>query len=103
MPRAFNEPNPDHPAVNYLVRLHADLGGQIDANRKEAKTLADSMHHVEAVIKLLDPTYTLRHISAGRRSRVNAWFKPGTMYRAVLDVLKAATEPLAPKAIAERM
>jgi hypothetical protein len=102
MSRAFKA-NPDHPAVDYLIRLHADLGGQIDANRKEMKRLTESMRHVEAVIKLFDPGYNLRTIAARRRKRVNAWFKQGTLYRAVLDVLKAATEPLAPKAIAERM
>jgi hypothetical protein len=30
----------DHPAV---VRLHADLGGQIQANKEEAIRLADAM------------------------------------------------------------
>jgi hypothetical protein len=34
---------PKHPAVDYLVRLHADLGGRIEANRKEAAKLADDM------------------------------------------------------------
>jgi hypothetical protein len=53
MSRAFKA-NPDHPAVDYLVRLHADLGGQIDANRQEAKRLTEAMGHVEAVIKLFD-------------------------------------------------
>jgi hypothetical protein len=102
MPHAF-KPNPEHPAVDYLVRLHADLGGQIDANRKEAKRLADAMRHVEAVIRLVDPAFNVRRIAVRRRNRVNAWFKRGTMGRAVLDVLKAATDPLTTRAIAERM
>ena len=38
MPHAFKA-TPDHRAVDYLVRLHADLGGQILENRKEAKPL----------------------------------------------------------------
>ena len=56
MPHAFKA-NPDHPAVAYLVRLHADLGGRILENRKEAKRLAESMKHVEAVIRLFDLAY----------------------------------------------
>jgi len=103
MPHAFKDPNPDHPAVDYLVRLHADLGGRIDANQKEAKRLADAMRSVEAVIRLFDPAYDVRRITARRRNRVNAWFRHGTMYRAVLDVLKTATAPLATRTIAERM
>jgi hypothetical protein len=35
MPHTFKA-NPDHPAADYLVRLHADLGGRILENRKEA-------------------------------------------------------------------
>jgi hypothetical protein len=48
MPHAFKA-SPDHPAVDYLVRLHADLGGKILANKKEAARLADAMKHVAAV------------------------------------------------------
>jgi hypothetical protein len=48
VPHTFKA-SPDHPAVDYLVRLHADLGGRILENRKEAKRLAESMKHVEAV------------------------------------------------------
>lgn len=102
MPRAY-KPTPDHPAVDYLVRMHADLGGQIDANRKKAKRLADAMRHVEATIRLFDPTFNVQRIAVRRRNRVNRWYKRGTMNRAILDVLKAATEPLTTKTITERM
>lgn len=102
MPRAFRT-TPRHPAILYLVRLHSDLGGQIDANRREAVRLADAMRHVEAVIRLFDPTYDIRRISVRRRNRENPWYKRGYMYRAVFDVLKSASEPLPTKVIAERM
>jgi hypothetical protein len=45
MSRAFKA-SPAHPAVDYLARLQADLGGQILANCKEAKRLAEAMKHV---------------------------------------------------------
>jgi hypothetical protein len=57
-----------------LERLHAELGGQILENKTEALRLADSMRHVEAVIKMLDPTYNLRRIAVKRR-QPNRWFK----------------------------
>ena len=44
------------PAIQPLERLHSELGG-----------LADSMRHVEAVIKMLDPTFNLRRIAVKRR------------------------------------
>lgn len=102
MPKAYRA-TPKHPAVDYLVRLHADLGGRIDANRKEAERLAESMRHVEAVIRLFDPAYDVRRIAVRRRNRENPWFKRGHMYRAVLDVLRSASAPLTTRTIAERM
>ena len=66
MPHAFKA-NPDHPAVAYLVRLHADLGGRIKANQAEAARLAEAMKHVDAVIKLYDPDYNVRGVSIRRR------------------------------------
>ena len=102
MARAFKT-YPKHPAVTFLVNLHADLGGRIKANRIEGERLAADMKHVEAVIKMFDPTYNLRAISVKRRNRVNRWYKRGTMFRAILDVLKAAQGPLTAREIILRM
>jgi hypothetical protein len=102
MPKAFRA-DPDHPAVAYLARLHADLGGKIKDNRKEAARLAAAMKHVEAVIQLYDPAFNLRRISARRRHRVNPWFKRGKMFPHVLDILRAAEAPLTVREITRRV
>lgn len=60
------------------------------------------MRHVEAVIKLLDPAYSLRAISV-KRWQANPWFKKGTIYRRAVDVLRTTTEPLTAREIAERV
>jgi hypothetical protein len=62
------------PAINTLERLDAELGGKILENRQERDSLAEQMRHVEAVIKMLDPGYSLRAISVKRR-KPNPWFK----------------------------
>jgi hypothetical protein len=98
MPRAFKV-YPKHPAVTFLVHLHADLGGKIKANRQEGERLAADMQHVEAVIHIFDPAFNLRSISARRRNRSNHWYRRGTMFRAVLEVLKAAERPLTTREI----
>jgi hypothetical protein len=90
------------PAMQTLERLHAELGGQILENKEEAQRLAGQMLHVEAVIKMLDPTYNLRRISVKRR-QPNPWFKRGTVYRRAVDALRTATEPLTAREIAERV
>lgn len=67
--------HPDHSAIPFLVRLHADLGGKIPENRKEARRLADAMMHVEAVIRLFDPAYLAGRMAARRRYKGNRVFK----------------------------
>jgi hypothetical protein len=93
MPHAFKA-TPNHPAVAYLVRLHADIGGKLLENKKEATRLASSMLAVEHVIKLFDPDFNPRTISARRRQKTNPWFKRCTLFREALGVLRTATGPL---------
>jgi hypothetical protein len=100
MPHAFKA-TPGHPAVAYLVRLHADLGGQIKVNKAEAKRLAEAMLHVEAVIKLYDPDFNVRGISVRRRAQGNPWFKRGTMFRHALDAMRKATGSLTVREITD--
>jgi hypothetical protein len=69
------------------------LGGKILENRQEASNLAEQMRHVEAVINMLDPSYSLRAISVKRRA-TGKWFKRGTLYRKALDVMRTAEKPL---------
>jgi hypothetical protein len=85
-----------------LEQLHAELSGKAQANKAEAKRLVLAMKQVEAVLKLLDPAYSCRGISV-RRRRPNPWFKRGTVWRSVLDVLRAAEGSLTAREITDRM
>src|SRR5436305_14141198 len=87
-------------AIQTLERLHAELGGKILENKQEHENLAGQMRHVEAVIKMLDPSYSLRAIAVKRR-QPNPWFKRGTVYRRAVDVMRTAGEPLTAREIAE--
>jgi hypothetical protein len=49
--------------VDYLVRLHADLGGRIQANKAEVVKLAADMRHVEAVRKMFNPDFSVAAIA----------------------------------------
>jgi hypothetical protein len=89
-------------ATHTLEQLHAELGGKILDNQKEANRLRQAMEHVEAVIKILDPTHSLRTIAV-RRRKPNQWFKRGTIWRAVLDVLRESQAPMAVGEIVQRM
>ena len=75
MPRLRPTRDPHtRPAIFTLERLHSELGGKILENKQEHANLAEQMRHVEAVIKMLDPGYSLRAISVKRR-QPNPWFK----------------------------
>ncbi|HXQ53773.1 MAG TPA: hypothetical protein VN802_21955 [Stellaceae bacterium] len=89
------------PAIYALVRLHAELGGKIKDNRREAKRLAQDMKHVEAVLKMLEPDFNLRGISTRRRYERHAPFTRGKGTRHIMDTLRVATEPLTSSQIAE--
>ena len=81
-------------AINTLTQLHAELAGKIEGNRKTGYKLRAQMVQVEAVIKMLSPDFNVSRIAPKRRNTGNPWFKRGTLYRAVLDVLRDAQKPM---------
>jgi hypothetical protein len=62
--------------------------------KRQAKQLAADAKAVEAVIRMFDPEFNARAISAGRRVQGNPWFKRGTCSRGAIDVLRAAAAPM---------
>jgi hypothetical protein len=99
---AINRPVKPYAAVCALEALHAELGGKIGDNKREAERLAEAMRHVEAVLKMLQPGYDVRPIAV-RRRKPNPWFKRGTVFRHVLDVLRPAQSPMTARQIVEVM
>jgi hypothetical protein len=86
--------HPKHPAVDYLVRLHADIGGKILENRKEMDRLKEDMRHVEAVLRMFDPEFDTAAIVGRRRVNGNPYFKRGTLFREAIGVLRKAEKPM---------
>jgi hypothetical protein len=85
-----------------LDRLHAEIAGKIADNKREAARLVQDMRHVEAVMKLLDPSFSARGIAV-RRRKPNPWFKRGTIFRHALEAMREAQEPLTATEITARM
>lgn len=82
-----------HQAKYTLEQLHRELAGKALENKAEGKRLHDAMRHVEATLKLLDPSYSLRGIAV-RRRKPNPYFKRGTVFRAALDALRRSGQPM---------
>jgi hypothetical protein len=75
------------PALCALIQLHAELGGKIKDNARQAAKLRSDMKHVEAVLRLLEPGYDTRRIAVQRRYNPNPIFKRGSVFRAALAKL----------------
>ena len=80
-------------AVYTLGLLHAELAGKLLANKREAIRLRTAMMQVEAVVKMLEPGFSVASIAAKRRNKSNPWFKHGTLFRSAVDVLRRAGIP----------
>ena len=89
------------PAIATLERLHMELGGKLLENRQMAQELGEQMLHIEAVIKMLDPTFNLARITV-KRGRPTAGSR-GALYRKALNVLRTAEQPLTATDIAWKM
>jgi hypothetical protein len=89
--------------MHTLTQLHAELAGKIETNRKSGDKLRSQMVQVEAVMKMLDPDFNARSISAKRRNTGNPWFKRGTLYRSAVDVLRRAASPMTARQIADAL
>jgi hypothetical protein len=66
MPHAFKA-HRAIPSSMTLIRLHADVGGKIKQNERQAE-LAEQAAHIEAVICMFDPGFTPLCTSAGLTS-----------------------------------
>ncbi len=93
----------DKYAMHALLKLHAELGGKIKDNRRQAQKLATDMKHIEAVIRMFEPGYDVTTIAAKRRYKSNPWFKRGSLYRGAIELLRNAAAPMTARQITEAL
>jgi hypothetical protein len=67
-----------------LRLLHAELAGKLFDNKRvdnkrAAIKIRTSVMQVEAVLKMLQPDFSVAAIAAKRRNKSNPWFKRGTL------------------------
>jgi len=86
-----------------LVGKRGELAGEVEHHRRELHRLAEALGHVDATIRLFDPSYALGVIPERRRGSRQQWFGPGECQRLVLEVLRDAVEPLSGRALAREV
>ena len=82
--RHWGWPRSDEFTGNWLASL--------STTKAKPSALAQAMKHVEAVLKLIDPSFNLRPIAI-RRRKPNPYFKRGTIFRYALDALREGGKP----------
>jgi hypothetical protein len=85
-----------------LVRLHRELGRDLALTLENAEKLRTDMHHIEAVLHIIEPTFDARRIAVLRRRNPPAKSR-GRIMRLVLDVLRRANRPLTVAEIANEI
>jgi hypothetical protein len=85
--------------VGGLTSKRAELAGEVESHRRELQRLAEELGHVDATIRLFDPSYDLGSIQARKRGRRKQWFGSGECQRLVLECLRDTTEPLSGNAV----
>ena len=82
-----------------LVAKRSEIAGKIDVARETLRQLIVDLDHIDAAIRLFDPDFDI----AGIRAKPNhpaQIVRRGDSIRLILDLLRAATEPLTTKQIA---
>lgn len=86
--------------ISALVDKRSELAGLIQHYQQEINRISGDLGHIDAAIKLFNPEYDLRTISAKAHRERNQYFKPGELGRLILDILRNASEPMTSRQIA---
>jgi len=86
-----------------LVAKRGELAGEVEHYRRELQRLAEALGHVDATIRLFDPSYELGAPPARTRGSRQQWFGSGECQRLVLESLRDAVEPLSGRTLAQEV
>ena len=89
--------------VSGLVAKRGELAGEVEQYRRELQRLAHELDHVDATIRLFDPSYDLDAIRVRKRDLRNQWFGQGECQRLALDILRETVEPLSGHALTQAL
>ena len=93
----------DCQVISGLVAKRDELAADMRERRQELERLAGELIHVEATIRLFDPSYRIGGVPEHRRLRRQQRFGSGECQRLVLEVLRDAAGPVTDRAIAQRL
>lgn len=89
--------------VSALVAKRGELAGEVRQHRRELQRLAEELGHLEAAIRLFDPSHVLGPVRPSQRGPRTQWFGPGECQRLVLETLRDAPQPVSANALGEAL
>jgi hypothetical protein len=93
----------DSAVVSGLLAKRGELIAQAEHHRRELDRLAQELGHVEATIRLFDPSYQVSGLHRRGRTPRQQWFRAGECQRLVLETLRDASEPLPDGAVSQTL
>ena len=77
-----------------LVKRRAELAGEIEATHERLRKMIEELDKLDSVILQFDPNYQVDAIKPRAFRPPPDWAHRGEMTKAVLSILRQATEPM---------
>jgi hypothetical protein len=89
--------------IGALRNKRAELAGVVSQLERQLSRQRADLTHLDATLRLFDPTIRLSEIRPRRHYVRNTWFHHGECLRLIYDVLRAAGQPVTTRELAERI
>lgn len=77
-----------------LLALHTDMAAKISYYRQEINKLKETLAHIDATLKHVNPELDLRSIRTKQYRTSSNGFKPNELARLIFDVMREQKEPM---------
>jgi hypothetical protein len=89
--------------IGALRNKRAELAGTLRQLEQQLVQQRANLTHLDATLRLFDPTIQPKDFRPKRPRARNAWFRPGECLRLIYDELREATQPVTTRELAERI
>jgi len=89
--------------VSSLREKRLEMTGILEGLERQACERRADLAHLDATIRLFDPSDILVAVQPVRRRHYNDWFRPGECRRWIHEVLRDATKPMTTREIVEKV
>jgi hypothetical protein len=89
--------------IGALRNKRAELAGVVSQLERQLSRQRLDLTHLDATLRLFDPTIRPTAIWPRRQYARNTWFRQGECLRLIYDVLREAAQPVTTRELAERI